>query len=238
MKNRRALITGANSGIGAATARVFAQAGFDLTLIVRSEDKLRALVSELMSLGIPAKVVAVDLSKIEQVRSSIEDVIADSEPIDVLVNCAGMGYTGSVAEMPLTSWQQVLNLNVTSVFQVIQAVLPGMRSQQNGTIVNIASIAANQSFENWGAYGVSKAAMVALSGAIAAEESGNGIRVVTISPCAVDTPLWDTPTVQANFDRSQMISADTVAQTILHTVSLPENAVISQLTITPSQGAL
>lgn len=217
---------------------MLAQAGFKLTLIVRSKDKRRLLVKELVALGIQAEVFAIDLSAVDQVRPNIEKAIAAYESIDVLVNCAGMGYTGRIGEMPLTDWQQILDLNVTSVFQVIQAVLPSMRSQKNGIIVNIASIAAHQSFPDWGAYSVSKAALVALSGAVTAEEADNGIRVVTISPGAVNTPIWESSTVQANFDRSQMLQADTIAQTILHTISLPSNAVISHLTITPSQGAL
>ena len=149
-----------------------------------------------------------------------------------------MVYTGARNDFPLDDWQQVIALNVTSVFQAVQALLPQMRRQGGGLIVNIASIAAQQSFPNWGAYGVSKAALVALSGAIATEESANGIRVVTVSPGAVNTGLWDTDTVDADFERSQMLTPETVAQTILHTVQMPPGALLSEVTITPSQGAL
>lgn len=235
---RQALITGASSGIGAATAKVLAQAGFAVILTARSESKLQSLVQTIRQQGNQAEWLTIDLSAVDQIKTRVKTAIETLGSIDVLVNCAGMGYTGQIGDMPLTDWQQILDLNVTSVFQMIQAVLPDMRSRQSGTIVNIASIAAQQSFPNWGAYGVSKAALVALSNALAVEESGNGIRVITISPGAVNTGLWDTATVQADFERSQMIEADTIAQTILHTVSVPTGAVISNLTITPSQGAL
>ncbi|MGD1864065.1 MAG: SDR family oxidoreductase [Phormidesmis sp.] len=235
----RALITGASSGIGEATARAFAVAGFEVALVARSRARLEALANELEALGVRAEAFVIDLAEVEQVKVRVEAAIADFGAIDVLVNSAGMGYTGSLGDMPLGDWQRVMALNVTSVFQVMQAVLPGMRAQaEGGLIVNIASIAAQQFFPNWGAYGVSKAALVALSGAISAEESAHGIRVVTVSPGAVNTAIWDTATVQADFDRSVMLTPDTVAQTILHTALLPSNAVISQLTITPSQGAL
>jgi NADP-dependent 3-hydroxy acid dehydrogenase YdfG len=235
---KSALITGASSGIGEATARAFAQAGLDVALVARSAAKLEALSNEFRSLGVKAQGFVIDLADVEHVKVRIEDAIASFGPIDVLVNCAGMGYTGPIGDMPLADWQQVMDLNVTSVFQVVQAVLPTMRAQGSGMIVNIASIAAQQSFPDWGAYGVSKAALVALSGAIAAEESAHGIRVVTLSPGAVNTAIWDSDTVQADFVRSQMLTPETVAQTILHTVLIPPGAVISYLTITPSQGAL
>ncbi|MEL6491742.1 MAG: SDR family oxidoreductase [Cyanobacteria bacterium J06621_3] len=233
-----ALITGASSGIGEATARTFAQAGLNVALVARSADKLAALAEELRLLGVKAEGFAMDLAELEGVKGGIEAAIASFGPIDVLVNCAGMGYTGALNDMPLDDWQQVMALNVTSVFQAVQALLPQMRRQGGGLIVNIASIAAQQSFPNWGAYGVSKAALVALSGAIATEESANGIRVVTVSPGAVNTGLWDTDTVDADFERSQMLTPETVAQTILHTVQMPPGALISEVTITPSQGAL
>ncbi|MGD1899137.1 MAG: SDR family oxidoreductase [Phormidesmis sp.] len=235
---RRALITGASSGIGEATARAFAKAGFDLALVARSQATLNVLSNELIAFGSQADNFVIDLSEVAQVKERVGAAIAAFGPIDTLINCAGMGYTGPLGEMPLTDWQQVMTLNVTSVFQVVQALLPEMRSRGEGLIINIASIAAQRSFPDWGAYGVSKAALVALSGAIAAEELANGIRVVTISPGAVDTAIWESETVQADFERSRMLQPETVAQTILHTALLPPNAVISHLTITPAQGAL
>lgn len=272
---RRALITGASSGIGKATARAFAQAGFDVALVARSEALLTDLATELTAFGIVARAFVIDLSKIETVREKITQAIAAFGPVDVLINNAGMGYTGNLSEMPLADWQQVMALNVTSVLQVVQAVLPQMRNQMRdqmrdqtlrqsakgqpaaplqdpmsastqrdfdqrsgGLIVNIASIAAQQPFPEWGAYGVSKAALTALSGAIAAEESVHGIRVTTLSPGAVDTPIWESSTVQSTFDRAAMLRAETVAQTILHMAMLPPNAVISQLTLMPARGAL
>ncbi len=234
----RALITGASSGIGEAIASEFAKAGFDLALVARSTAKLTHLTHSLNALGISAQGFTIDLSDVEQVHVKIAAVIAQVGPIDVLINNAGMGYTGSLIEMPLVDWQQVMALNVTSVFQVVQTVLPGMRQQASGLIINIASIAAQQSFAGWGAYGVSKAALAALTEAIATEESAHGIRAVTLFLGAVDTPLWDSDTVQAQLDRTAMLSCQTVAQTVLHTALLPPDAVISQLTLTPSRGAL
>ena len=237
--NPCALVTGASTGIGKATALAFAQAGFDVLLVSRSQDKLTALADQIAALGQgQARGVAIDLADVEGVKASISEALNVFGRIDVLVNNAGMGYTGALIDMPLSDWQQVMALNLTSVFQCVQAVLPQMRQQGSGMIINVASIAARQAFPDWGAYGVSKAALVALSKAISVEERPHGIRVVTILPGAVNTPLWDTATVQADFDRSGMLTPGMVANAILQAALLPQDAVVEELTLMPSGGAL
>jgi short-subunit dehydrogenase len=235
--NRHALITGASSGIGRATALAFAQAGFDLTLVSRSQTKLEAVASDARQSGHQAQIVPLDLTAVDDIKAQMAS-IDRQQSIDVLVNNAGMGYTGDLLTTPLDHWQQVLNLNLTSVFQCIQGVLPGMRQRQHGTIINIASIAGYHAFAGWGAYSVSKAGLISLSKILAAEERAHGIRVVVISPGSVNTPIWDTDTVQADFDRSRMLTPEVVAQSILHAALLPDQAVIEELTLMPSAGAL
>lgn len=235
---RRALITGASSGIGKATALAFAQAGIDVALVSRSQDKLEAIATKAREAGVEAKAYPLDLAKMEQVKSEISAIAADFAPIDILVNNAGMGYTNPLIETSLSDWQRVIDLNLTSVFQCILGVLPSMRQQQRGTIINVASIAGQQPFPDWGAYSVSKAGLIALSKTLAAEERPHGIRVVTFSPGAVNTPIWDTDTVQIDLNRSAMLTPEIVAQSILYAVMMPEQAVIDSVTLMPSAGAL
>jgi short-subunit dehydrogenase len=113
-----------------------------------------------------------------------------------------------------------------------------MRDRHRGTIINVASIAGQQPFPTWGAYNVSKAGLIALSKTLAAEERTYGIRVVSICPGAVNTPLWDTDTVQMDFNRKAMLTPEIVAQSILHTALMPEQAVIDSMTLMPSAGTL
>ena len=235
---RRAIITGASSGLGKATALAFAKAGIDLALVSRSQGKLEAVAEAARQVGVEARAYPLDLAKIEEVQAEIAAIAADFGSIDILVNNAGIGYTNSLSDTPLTDWQQVLNLNLTSAFQCVLGVLPALRERRQGTIVNIASIAAQNPFPNWGAYSVSKAGLIAFSKPLAAEERANGIRVVTISPGAVNTSIWDTDTVQADFDRSAMLDPETVAQSILHVTLMPAQAVVEELTLMPSAGAL
>ncbi|HEY9599059.1 MAG TPA: SDR family oxidoreductase [Cyanophyceae cyanobacterium] len=234
---RRALITGASSGIGKATALAFAKAGIDVALVSRSQEKLEAVAIAAREAGVQAKAYVVDLAELEQVKAEIAAIAADFAPIDILVNNAGIGYTNLLSETPLSGWQQVLDINLTSVFQCILGILPLMREQKRGTIINVASIAGQQPFPGWGAYSVSKAGLIALSKTLAAEERSNGIRVVSICPGAVNTPIWDTDTVQADFNRSAMLTPEIVAQSILQAATLPEQAVIESMTLMPSAGA-
>lgn len=235
---KRAIITGASSGIGKATALAFAKAGIDVALVSRSQEKLEAVASAAAEVGVRAKAYSLDLAKIEDVQSKIAAIATDFGGSDILVNSAGMGYTNSLKETSLADWQQVINLNLSSVFQCILGVLPQMRNRKRGLIINIASIAAQNPFPGWGAYSASKAGLLAFSKVLAAEERANGIRIVNISPGAVNTPLWDTETVKADFDRAAMLTPDIVAQAILYTTQLPSEAVIEDMTIMPSAGAL
>ena len=235
---RKAIITGASSGIGRATAIAFAKAGIDICLVSRSQSKLDEVASLIESDGGKVKILPLDLTDLSAVAGEIAKIVEEFAGIDILVNNAGLGYTNLLRETPLADWQKVLDLNVTSVFQCIQGVLPTMRKQGSGTIVNVASIAATNPFPEWGTYAVSKSALVTLSQCLAMEERGNGIRVTCVNPGAVNTPIWDTDTVNADLNRSAMLTPETVAQTILSTVLLPSEAVIEQVTITPSIGAL
>ena len=233
-----ALVTGASSGIGRATALALAQAGFDLALVSRRESALSTVAEKAQRQGVSAKAYPVDLADLSNVKSALEAIVKDCGPVDLLVNNAGMGYTGKLDAMPLSDWQRVIDLNLTSPFLCIQAVLPHMCDRGQGTIVNIASIAAYQAFPEWGAYGVSKAGLVMLSKAARVEARESGIRVVTFSPGAVNTSIWDTDTVQADFDRSQMLTPDVIAQAVVQAVTLPQQAVVEDIKIMPSGGAL
>jgi NADP-dependent 3-hydroxy acid dehydrogenase YdfG len=237
---KRAIITGASSGIGKATALTLAKAGFKLALVGRSSERLESVAIAARSLGpdVDVQVYVFDLLQLDQVKAKFAAIAEELGQVDILINNAGMGYTGRLEATSLADWQQVMNLNLTSVFQVTLGVLPTMRAQQQGQIINVSSIAAKTAFPDWGAYCVSKAALNALSQAIAVEEKAHGIRVTTIMPGAVNTPIWDTDTVNADFDRSIMLTPENIADSILQIVQLPANANIEEMTIAPSAGAL
>ncbi len=231
------LITGASRGIGAATARSFAEAGHQLLLIARPSQELESLAGELRSKGCRVETAGIDLADPSAVEPGVRDLCARGLAPSVVVNNAGAAWTGQLSEMPLERWQWLFQLNVTSVFQVCQAVLPQLRQAGGGLILNVSSHAAHHAFPDWGAYCASKAALASFSRCLAAEEKQHGIRVSTLTLGSVNTPLWDSETVQSTFDRRAMLSADQVARTLLFLVEQPDQQVVEDLTLMPAVGA-
>jgi len=232
-----ALITGASRGIGAATARAFAAADYDLLLLARSSETLEALAAELRQAGRQVETCSVDLAQPEQIAPALQDLLNRGLRPTVLINNAGAAYTGSLAEMPLERWQWLLQLNLTSVFQVCQAVLPALR-EQGGHIINVSSHAARNAFPDWGAYCTSKAALASFSRCLAEEERQHGIRVSTLTLGAVNTPLWDSETVHSSFDRRAMLSPERVAEALLSLAQQPSSQIVEDATLMPAAGVL
>ncbi|MEB3271950.1 MAG: SDR family oxidoreductase [Synechococcus sp.] len=241
-----ALITGASRGIGAAAARRFAEAGFQLLLVARSLDALEALAADLRPLGGRVHTAGIDLSDPAAIEPGIDALCSHGLLPDVVINNAGAAWTGPLATMPVDRWQWLLQLNLTSVFQVCQATLPWLRrspataeqpERPGGLIINVSSHAARQAFSDWGAYCASKAALQAFSRCLAEEERPHGVRVCTLTLGSVNTPLWDSETVNSTFDRRAMLPPDQAAAALLVLAQQPPTQVVEDLTLMPTAGA-
>lgn len=232
-----ALITGASRGIGAAAARAFAQAGYHLLLVARSKADLDALAADLRGLGVRVETAALDLADASAIAPALQELLSRGLSPTVVINNAGAAYTGNLAEMPLAQWQWLLQLNLTSVFQVCQAVLPALR-REGGQIINVSSHAARNAFPEWGAYCTSKAALASFSRCLAEEERQHGIRVSTLTLGAVNTPLWDSETVHSSFDRRAMLAPERVAEALLSLAQQPSSQVAEDITLMPAAGVL
>ena len=230
------LITGASRGIGRSAALAFAQAGWDLLLLSRSQDSLHSLTADLAPTGQRIVFEAVDLTQPQDIAPALSSLLSRGLTPSVLINNAGAAWTGGLLEMPLESWDWLLQLNLTSVFQICAHVVPVMRPN-GGLVINISSHAARNAFPNWGAYCMVKAALASFTRCLAEEERGNGIRACTLTLGAVDTPLWDSPTVESSFDRSAMLPPEQVAVTLLHLAQQPSTQIVEDLTLMPATGA-
>lgn len=231
------MITGASRGIGAAAASRFAAAGWDLLLLARSSSDLETVAAPLLAGGRRVEWLAADLTDSQGLPDHLADLLGRGLQPTVVINNAGAAYTGELASMELASWQWLLQLNLTSVFQVCQAVLPGLRQQDSSLIINVSSHAARNAFPEWGAYCTTKAALDSFSRCLAAEERRHGIRVSTLTLGAVDTPLWVTETVHSSFDRRAMLDADQAAEALLFLAQQPPSQVVEDLTLMPAFGA-
>ena len=232
-----ALITGASRGIGAAAARLFAANGYDLLLLARSAHALEALASELRAGGQRVETCCVDLADPAAIAPALVELLGRGLTPSVVVNNAGAAYTGPLATMPVEHWQWLFQLNVTSVVQVCQAVLPGLR-ERGGHIINVSSHAARNAFPDWGAYCASKAALAAFSRCLAEEERSQGVRVSTLTLGAVNTPLWDSATVHSSFDRRAMLAPERAAEALLSLAQQPASQIVEDITLMPAAGAL
>jgi len=235
LKGKKALVTGGSKGIGKELVQMLVEA--EVTVAIASRHPFDYPInSESSPIKAAIKAYSIDLAEVTEIGTKINEIIKDLNGIDILINNAGMAYTAEIINTSLEDWQKVINLNLTSVFACTRAVLPTMRSQRSGTIINIASIAAKQAFPTWGAYSASKFGLLGLTQALAAEERSHGIKVMAICPGSVDTPLWDTlaPEIAANFDRKAMLDAKTVAEMIMTMLLLPPNATIQELVLMPN----
>ena len=205
-------------------------------LIARSGDELEDLAQSCRGCGVEVACQRLDLTSPDSIASGVAALLQQGEPPSVLINNAGAAYTGDLLGMPLSRWQWLLQLNLTSVFQVCAAVVPAMRNA-GGLVINISSHAARNAFPQWGAYCVTKAALASFTRCLAEEERGNGIRACTLTLGAVNTPLWDAESVQSDFDRHAMLSVDQAAEALVNLVEQPSNQVIEDLTLMPSTGA-
>ena len=231
------MITGASRGIGAATARCFAAAGYQLLLVARPSSDLDTLAAELRSETCRVETAGIDLADPQSIGPGLRDLCSRGLQPSVVVNNAGAAWTGPLAEMPLDQWHWLLQLNLTSVFQVCQTIVPMLRAAGGGLIVNVSSHASRYAFAGWGAYCTSKAALASFSRCLAEEERSHGIRVSTLTLGSVNTPLWDSETVQSSFDRRAMLSADQVGRTLLFLADQPHHQVVEDLTLMPAVGA-
>ena len=230
------LITGASRGIGRATAKAFAKSGWDLLLISRSEDDLESLIKEIDNKKIRVFYKSIDLSKTKDISNGIRELINNGLVPSVLINNAGVAWTGDLLSMPIEKWEWIIQMNLTSIFQICSEVVPFMR-KKGGLVINVSSHASRNAFPQWGAYCVSKAALSSFTKCLAEEERKNFIRACTLTLGSVNSSLWDSDTVGMQFDRDCMLSVDQVAFELLHLAKQSNNQIIEDLTLMPSSGA-
>ena len=230
-----ALITGATKGIGRSTAITLANSGWDLILLARNINLLEELKTELSNSTNKINIISCDLSDPESVELSITKLVRDFGCPNVVINNAGFAFNSDLLGMPLEEWQKIFQVNLTSIFQICSLVVPKMR-KEGGLIINVSSHAAYNAFPKWGAYCVTKAALVSFTKCLREEERSKSIRACTITLGSVNTPLWDSEFVDSDFDRSAMLSSNRVSQVIRYIAEQPNDQLIEDLTLMPSKG--
>ncbi|MFD9456658.1 SDR family NAD(P)-dependent oxidoreductase [Streptomyces sp. NPDC059985] len=240
-----ALITGASSGIGAATARELAAQGAAVALVARRVDRLQNLVREIESVGGRAKAIAADVTDSLQAAEAVEGAVAEFGRLDILVNNAGQMLLGPFAQAPTTDWDRMVDLNIRAVLSVTRAALPHLVKaaaddlRQVADVVNVSSVAGRKAVAGGAVYALTKYGVLGLTEGLRQELAASRVRVSALEPGAVDTELGDhvNPIIReqilARLDYQPMQAKD-VAEVIAFTVTRGQNVAINEILVRPT----
>jgi NADP-dependent 3-hydroxy acid dehydrogenase YdfG len=231
---RRAVVTGASSGIGAATARGLAAEGVEVVCAARRKDRVEALAAEIDGIA-----VACDVTDPDSVARLVDTVGA---PLDVLVNNAGAALgLEAVAEADVDSWRRMFELNVLGTLQVTKALLPALVASGDGLLVNVSSTAGHEAYEMGGGYTVSKSGVAVMTQTLRQELLGQPVRVTEIIPGMVKTEEFSLTRFGGDRERAEKVyagvdaplSAGDVADCIRWVATRPSHVNIDQLVVRP-----
>ncbi len=229
---KTAVITGAGSGVGAATARALAKQGWRVALIGRRREPLIEVASEMLG----SLVVPCDIGDPQAVEAMGLQVLAEFGSVEVLVNAAGTNVPQrSLEVLTHADYHAMMNANLNGAYYCAQAFLPQMRARGSGTIVNIVSEAGKAASPKAGpGYVISKFGMAGLTSSINAEERPKGIRACSIFPGDIDTPILEKrPAPPDAAARAKMMQPEDIAECVLLAINLPARAVIEELLVRP-----
>jgi NAD(P)-dependent dehydrogenase (short-subunit alcohol dehydrogenase family) len=232
-----ALITGAGRGLGKATALELAAHGWDLALLARTRAQIEAVAAQARELGVRAEVFPATVDEAHSVHSAFRHVTERFEGLDALVNCAGAGSFGPVAELDPSEWERIVSVNLTGTFLCCREAVRLMLPQRAGHIVNVLSIAAKTTFPNSAAYCAGKWGALGLTKVLAEEVRREGIRVTALIPGSIDTPFWDL-VGGAPFPKDDMLRPEDVAATIRQLLEQPASLFVDEMVVMPPKGIL
>lgn len=242
IQNKVVIITGASSGLGEATAHRLAASGARLMLAARREDRLQELVEKIAQAGGTASYQVTDVADRKQVQALADATLKTYGRIDVLVNNAGLMPLSPLDQLKVDEWDQMVDVNIKGVLYGIAAVLPTMRQQSSGHIINISSVAGHKVFAAGTVYCATKYAVRAISEGVRLESNGE-IRSTNISPGAVATELpntisHDDTAAGVGQIYSIAIDADAIARAIAYAIEQPGDVDVNEIIIRPTRQEL
>jgi NADP-dependent 3-hydroxy acid dehydrogenase YdfG len=242
-----ALVTGASSGIGEATARRLAADGAAVALVARRADRLEALAEELRGAGSTAVTIEADVTERAAAEAAVQRTVDELGRLDVLVNNAGVMLLGPIADAPVEEWERMVQVNVLGLLYCAKAALPHLlEAAESGPratadLVNVSSVAGRQVRMGSGVYNATKHAVGAFSESLRQEVTGRHVRVSLVEPGAVATELagHNRPevldTIKRRFADIERLEADDIADAVAYIVSRPRHVAVNEILIRPTQ---
>jgi NAD(P)-dependent dehydrogenase (short-subunit alcohol dehydrogenase family) len=229
---RTVVITGASRGIGYATALAFATLGDRVVIAARSGELLTELAQQAQEAGGRARAILCDISREDQVSSLMRQAAGSRSHIDVLVNAAGAAIAKPLEQVTLDEWQAVLDSNLKGTFLCAKHALPYLH--HGSVIVNLLAFAAREGYPHWTTYAAAKWALDGFTRAIREEVRKRGIRVISVVPYPVDTPMWDQ--LPGRWPRDQMLRPEEVADAIVSAALAPADLFVEEIVLSSMRG--
>lgn len=230
LTGKRALITGGARGLGKATAIALANEGVHVAITGRNEDNLKATVAELKNIGVEADYQLFDVSNYEAVQGGIQDLTTRFGTFDILINNAGVAAFGSVLDMDVKTWTDIINTNLLGTYFVTKEVLPQLIAKNEGDIVNVSSTAGLNGAANTSSYSASKFGVIGFADALMREVRKNNIRVCTLMPSTIASDMSkELGLTDGNPDK--VLQPEDFAELIIANLKLPRRALLKTASI-------
>jgi len=226
LKNKKAIITGGGRGLGKATALAFANEGIDIAITGRNEAVLKETVLELEVLGVKAIYSVFDVSDYESVKNGIKTIINELGSVDILVNNAGIAAFGTLNDMEVDQWAQIIQTNVMGMYYVTKEVLPYLINQNEGDIINVSSTAGLSGNASTSAYSASKFAVIGMSESLMKEVRKNNIRVCTVTPSTIVSDMSIGLGIANKDSEERVLQPEDFAELLVAGLKLPRRAML------------
>ena len=231
LKSKKAIVTGGSRGLGKATAIAFAKEGIDVAITGRNEQKLQETVAEIKALGVNATYELFDVGNHEEVKVGIQNIISNLGGVDILVNNAGIAAFGTLNDMEVKTWENIMQTNVMGMYYVTKEVLPYLIDKNEGDIFNVASTAGLSGNATTSAYSASKFAVIGLSQSLMKEVRKNNIRVVTLTPSTIASDMSIELGIANKDSEDSVLQPEDFAELIVGGLKLPRRAMMANASL-------